>query len=222
MIRSTTLALAASVTLFPTCGDATVGPERPIVDTRTVLVPPPGYPVRDDAVVSQRGTGTSTLIRESDGATLEVTLRDQTPGHVLVLFTLAFNHPEYCVEGEDRLPEPGPCRGNGPLDPRDGGIPAVQVAADAWSSVVVGADGRATFTVDFGADTPIQNVNGAGLLAPLNAVVFSYVLDKGPLVAEGPLRGAQTGSMYGGCQGPPALGPLPCQGVAVAQHLPDA
>lgn len=191
------------------------------VDTRTILIPPPGYPVLDQAFVTQVGSGTSTITRSSERATAAVLLESQTPGHVLVLATIIFNFPEHCVEGEDRLPEPGPCRGNGPTDPRDGAIPAVRISADAWQSVVVGADGRASFEVDLVGDTPVGPVNdGPGLLNPEGAVIFTYVMDKGPLVDEGPLRGAQLNSLYGGCQGPPAMGTLSCAGAAIAQHLP--
>lgn len=192
------------------------------VDSRPILVPPTGYPIRDDAFVTQVGDGESTLRRSAAGATASARLGSQTPGHALVYFALIFNFPEHCVEGEDRLPEPGPCRGNGPADPRDGGIPEVQVSADVWASTVVGSDGTARFEVDLTRDTPLAkiNPNGPGLVNPEGAVIDVYVMDKGPLAPEGALRGAQMNSLYGGCQGPPAFGELPCRGVAIVQHLP--
>ena len=152
-------------------------------------------------------------------------MRYITPGDVLVYSTLVFNYPAYCEEGEDRLPEPGPCRGNGPADPRDGAIPEVQLSVSSWASAIVDANGKATFDVDLADAVPTWTspVNGGpGLLNPEGAVIFVYVLDKGPLAAEGPLRDAQTNTMFGGCRGPPANGPLPCHAVALAQHLPTA
>lgn len=194
-----------------------------IVDNQRLLVPPPGYPALDNVTVTEWGRGKSKLMRSSDGATAYLEVKDQVPGHVLVYSTILFNYPEHCVEGEDRLPEPGPCRGNGPLDPRDGLIPEALLSADAWAYAIVGANGKATFRVDLTNDTPTWNspVNGGpGLVNPLGAVIYTHVMDKGALVPEGPLRGAQVNSPYGGCQGPPAFGPLPCEGVALAQHLP--
>lgn len=221
MTRATHLLLTAFLCTAACDSDPLAPAPADSVDTRTILIPPPGYPVLDQAFVTEVGAGTSTIVRSTNGATATVQLENQTPGHALVMATIIFNFPEHCVEGEDRLPEPGPCRGNGPTDPRDGAIPAVRISADAWTSVVVEADGRATFDVDLTADTPVGPVNGGpGLVNPEGAVIFTYVVDKGPLVAEGPLRGAQLNSLYGGCQGPPAMGTLPCEGVAIAQHLP--
>lgn len=222
MTRTTALPIALIVLLPTACGsEALPGPPDPVVDARGILVPPADYPRSDAAVVTESGPGTSTIVRTAEGATAELALEAQTPGNVLVYGTIIFNHPEYCVEGEDRLPEPGPCRGNGPLDPRDGSIPEVQVSADAWASLVVGADGRATFDIDLSHAVPLQRINdGPGLTEPQGAVIFVWVMDKGPAVEEGPLRAAQMNSMYGGCQGPPAMGELPCRGVAVVQHLP--
>lgn len=196
-------------------------PPAVAVDSLAFLVPPLTFPVSDQAIVTQAGNGFSRLIRSPDEPKATARLSNQTPGNVLVYTTITFNHPEYCREGEDRMPRPGPCRGNGPTDPRDGLIPEVQISADVWASVVVGEDGVADFAIDFASAVPLQSINGGpGIVNPEGAVVFSYVLDKGPVVAEGPLRGVQLNTAYGGCQGPPAFGTLPCRGVAVAQHLP--
>lgn len=206
--------------LFPTLPS----PSRSLaVDNETILVPPTGYPVLDDVRVTERGRGKSRLKRSADGATADLKLKDQAPGDVLVYATIIFNYPGFCVEGEDRLPEPGPCRANGPLDPRDGAIPEVQLSADAWAYAVADHVGMATFHVDLVHDAPTwsSSLNGGpGLLDPEGAAVYVYVQDKGPLAPEGPLRDAQVNTLFGGCQGPPAFGPLSCRGVALAQHLP--
>jgi hypothetical protein len=219
--------LAAFAVLSATGYNAESGPlgpegvSAPTVDTRTILVPPPAFPARDDAFVTQTGDGESTLTRSQDGARAEAELRSQEPGHALFYVTITFNYPEHCREGENRLPEPGPCRGNGPADPRDGLSPEVQVSADVWASALASPAGVASFQVDLSHDIPIQKINdGPGIVNPEGAVIDVYVMDKGPLAPEGPLRGAQMNSLYGGCQGPPAFGPLPCRGVAIVQHLP--
>jgi hypothetical protein len=188
-----------------------------------LLLPPPGYPVLDDAYVTETTRGWSRLKRTASRATADATLKDQTPGHVLVYSTILLNYPEYCVEGDDRMPEPGPCRANGPADPRDGLIPETLLSADSWASTQVDSNGKASFRVDLTNDEPTWSSpfnGGPGLVNPAGAVIFVYIMDKGPLAPAGPLREAQTLTLYGGCQGPPAFGPLPCEGVGVAQHLP--
>lgn len=203
-------------------GDWILEPDPVTVDSATILVPPAGYPFRDDAFVTQEGNGYSKLTRSEDGATAEALLLNQTPGHVLVYSTVTFNHPEHCVEGEDRLPVPGPCRGNGPLDQRDGGIAEVMLSVEVWASAVVGQDGIVRFEVDLTHDMALQHANqGPGVINPEGAVVYMWVLDKGPLAPDGPLRPVQTNTLFGGCQGPPANGPLPCAGAAIVQHLPE-
>lgn len=62
---------------------------------------------------------------------------------------------------------------------------------------------------------------GPGLLNPEEAEIYVFIQDKDPLAPEGPLRDAQLNTLFGGCQGPPAFGFLPCRGVALAQHLPQ-
>jgi hypothetical protein len=198
---------------------ATVG-----VDNRDFLIPPPGFPERDDAFVTETSRGKSKIKRTTSGAVADATLKDQVPGHVLVYTTFSWNYPQYCVEGENRLPEPGPCRGNGPTDPRDGLIPEALLGVDTWANAIVGETGKVSFHVDLTHDMPMWSspINGSpGLVNPEGAVFHTYVLDKGPLAPAGPLRDAQLFTLFGGCQGPPAFGPLPCVGVAIAQHLPN-
>ena len=204
-------------------GTATEPRAAVAVDNLPLLLPPAGFPVLDHVMVTATTRGRSKIKRRSDGAEATVKLKDLTPGHVLVLATIVFNHPEHCVEGEDRLPTPGPCTANGPADPRDGGIPEVGFSADAWAHTTVDDNGTARFNVDFGEAAPTWSSpanTGSGIENPEGAVVVVYVQDKGPLAEAGPLREAQVRTLFGGCGGPPAFGPLTCTGVGVAQHLP--
>ncbi len=210
---------AMTAALLLGCGDDE--PPETDTDTQSILVPPPAFPASDSAQVQDVGQGSSSLTRSADQMTATAVLEGQAPGNVLVYSTITFNFPEFCVEGDPRLPVAGPCRGNGPTDPRDAAIPDVRFSADTWASVVVDDQGEAEFAIDFVADAPIERINGGpGIVNPAGAVVFVSILDKGAPIAGGPLAGAQTGSFYGGCQGPPANGPLPCRMVALVQHLP--
>ena len=192
-----------------------------VVDMKDVLIPPPGFPVRDDAYITEVGKGFSKLTRRTDGATVDVQVMDQPAGHVQVFYTVIFNYPEYCREPDDRFPETSPCSANGAADRRDGLIPEVQFSIETWAYDVVGRNGKSTFRVDLSNDAPLENfAGGPGLVNPRGAVIGTGVMDKGPLAPEGPLREMQTQTLFGGCQGPPAFGPLPCKLVEAALHQP--
>lgn len=213
-----TIALINVSSLAAACGDESAEVAK---DVQAILVPPADFPAADTAVVAEVGPGASTMTRTTGGVTAEARITGQNPGHVMVYGTFTFNYPEHCRAGENRLPVPGPCRGNGPMDPRDGAIPAVRFSADAWASTVVGADGVAVLAMDSSIDEPVEAINGGpGIENPVGAVIYVSILDKGAAITSGPLTAPQRDSFYGGCQGPPANGSLPCRMVAIVQHLP--
>lgn len=194
----------------------------PPINIQPVLIPPPTFPLFDDDFITEEGEGYSILLRKrpKNEAHNMVKVRNITPGHVYVFSAVVFNHPEFCVEGEDRFPEAGPCKANGPSDRRDGAIPEVEFWVATFPGKV-SKNGHVRFAIDLGEDTPSEVIVGPGLTNPLGAVISNGVMDKGPELPEGdPLRWAQFHTLKGGCQGPPSFGPLPCSWVHVAQHLP--
>lgn len=210
------LAVAQPAPELDTASDKTTAVEK-----QSLWIPPPGWPVLDNAYVTEPAEGHSRLKRRTVGATIDVEVKNQTPGHVQMAYSVIFNHPEFCREPDDRMPDPSPCSANGAADRRDGLIPEVRFSVDTWAHTVVGKNRKTMFRVDFGRDTPIERFSGGpGLVNPEGALIGIGVMDKGPLAPEGPLRTVQTSTLFGGCQGPPAFGPLPCKLVAVAQHHP--
>ncbi len=185
------------------------------------LVPPACFPACPQ-IARERARGRDILIRRRATAINEVQLSENiTPGNVYVYAMTPFDHPEHCRFVEDRfLGIPYPCRSNGPLDRLDGLDPATGFYVGTYGGKVAEQD-RISFRIDVVHDTPTEVIFGSPVTNPAGMMFYAGVMEKGPVLPEGhPLRRAQLNTLLGGCQGPPAFGPLPCRWVHVAAHAP--
>lgn len=185
------------------------------------LVPSPCFPGCPD-IARDRTRGRDVLVRRQGTAINQVRVVDNiTPGNVYVYVMSPFNHPEHCEYTEDRfLGVPYPCRANGPLDRLDGLDPATGFYVGTYGGHVA-RKARVHFRVDAVRDMPTEVIVGAGVTNAAGMMFYGGVMDKGPALPEGhPLRWAQFNTLKGGCQGPPAFGPLPCQWVHISAHAP--
>lgn len=211
----------SATALSPTGGKPQLGLDRPVSIQRYALVPPNCFPVCP-AVATDRARGLDILVRRRTTAINHVSVAENiTPGNVYVYVMTPYDRPEHCVYVEDRfLGVPYPCRANGPLDRLDGLDPNTGFYVATYGGVVARGN-RVRFRVDVVGDDPTEVIFGSAVTNPLGMMFYSGVMDKGPELPEGhPLREAQRTTLMGGCQGPPAFGPLPCGWVHIAAHAP--
>lgn len=196
-------------------------PRRRVSIQRYALVPPQCFPGCPD-IARDRARGRDVLIRRRGTAINYVrVVENVTPGNVYVYVMSPFNNPEHCEFTEDRfLGVPYPCRANGPLDRLDGLDPATGFYVGTYGGHVA-RKARVRFRVDVVRDAPTEVIVGSGVTNAAGMMFYGGVMDKGPALPEGhPLHWAQFNTLKGGCQGPPAFGPLPCQWVHISAHAP--
>ena len=185
------------------------------------LVPAQCFPGCPE-IARDRARGQDVLIRRRGTAINYVRVAENvTPGNVYVYAMTPFNNPEHCAFKEDRfLGVPYPCRANGPLDRLDGLDPATGFYVGTYGGHVA-EKRQVRFRVDAVRDTPTEVIVGSGVTNPAGMMFYGGVMDKGPALPEGhPLRWAQFNTLKGGCQGPPAFGPLPCRWAHISAHAP--
>jgi len=188
---------------------------------RYALVPPACFPACPD-IASEQARGRDILVRGRGTAINHVYLNENvTPGNVYVYAVTPFNSPEHCEFIEDRfLGVPYPCRANGPLDRLDGLDPRTGFYVATYAGREA-KNHQVGFRIDVVHDTPTEVLVGSGVTNVAGMMFYAGVMDKGAaLPEEHPLYWAQRNTLKGGCQGPPAFGPLPCRWVHMAAHAP--
>ena len=128
-------------------------------------------------------TGSSTLIRHADSIQMTLQTSDVPSGHVVTVWWVIFNHPEFCQFGEAANPSTGfagtRC-GAGDLGIVPGLAPDVRVdplVAHA-AGHVIGASGTATYASYLSTGAPHgQILIGSALTNPFGADVHLVVHD---------------------------------------------
>lgn len=127
--------------------------------------------------------GSSTLIRTGSGVQMTLRTTGLPAGHVVTVWFIVFNHPEFCQFGEPPVAATGfagtQC-GAGDLGIVPGltADPRVEPAAVRAAGLVTGPTGAATFAghLSVGA-TNAQILLGSGLSNPLGAHIHLVVHD---------------------------------------------
>ena len=120
-------------------------------------------------------TGSSTLIRTSNGISMDLQTTELPAGDAVTIWWMVFNHPEACISGAS-TPDP--------TDPRCGmadmGNPAADLSVLYAAGHVIGASGAAGFAGQLAVDDASGAIMGSGLHDPAGADVTLVVHDHGP------------------------------------------
>jgi hypothetical protein len=128
----------------------------------------PVVTIGDPAVV----VGSSTLIRTSNGISMDLQTTRLPAGDAVTIWWMVFNHPEACISG---AATDGPRCGMA-----DMGNPAADLSVLYAAGHVIGASGVASFAGQLAVDDASGAIMGSGLHDPAGADVTLVVHDHGP------------------------------------------
>lgn len=130
----------------------------------------------------------STLVRNSNGATTTFLSPGLAVGEVYTLWWVIFNHPENCSGGVCNLDDVLPFPGNA----------AAGVSLLYGGGHVIPTSGRGNFADHLAVGDTSGAMFGPGLIDPLNAVVHVVLRTHGPVIPD--LLDEQLSTFGGGCQ----------------------
>jgi hypothetical protein len=142
-------------------------------------------PARDRSVVREfsdtSAVGTSSLIRHADSVQMALHTTGLPPGHVVTVWWIVFNHPEFCQFGEPAVAATGfagtKC-GAGDLGIVSGeeADPRVDPAVVYAGGHLIGGDGIGSYAASLATGTPkTQLLLGTGLTNPQGADIHLVV-----------------------------------------------
>ncbi len=130
----------------------------------------------------------STLVRNSNGATATFLSPNLTVGDVYTLWWVIFNHPENCSNGVCNLDDVVPFPGN----------VAAGVSLIYGAGHLIPTSGRGNFAAHLGVGDTRGAMFGPGLTDPLNAEIHVVLRTHGPVIPE--MLDQQLSTFAGGCE----------------------